>query len=521
MKSKTKPATSLGFRLSVGYAALVAAIVTIFGVVLFLGMQRVLGTEIDQRLKLRSDQVQLVLWPSPDAPQLEDLSAAKLDLSPLADLDAPGLYVQLRDLQGNVLASSASLGVAILPMSPTQFQLALKNQPAYGTFSIDRRAVRTLTVPIIVQGQPAAILQVAESRQPLEQALVDLKLLLILFALAVCGGVGVLGWVVTRHGLSPLNSMAGQAAAIARRRDFAQQLEVPEHTAEVQQLATTINELLRTVEEVLRHHREFIADTSHELRNPLLAIRGNLELLSLVEDDASREECVREALQQADRMSRLVSDILSLAQVESGLLIEPQLFDLRELVGRAVHSFDQRIADRRFSVVGEGYIQVMADAGRLEQVLTNLLDNAVRHTAQGGSISVALAVGPGLVAMTVTDDGEGIAPRHLARIFDRFYRVGGDLSESSPRLGFGLPIVRHIVERHGGWVTVNSTQGEGSEFTVWLPLPAFHDSDVASERERPRAQGSGVAVGVQPETPRRVILGDLSRGRTGPSAPLH
>ncbi|MFI5268615.1 MAG: sensor histidine kinase, partial [Chloroflexota bacterium] len=187
------------------------------------------------------------------------------------------------------------------------------------------------------------------------------------------------------------------------------------------------------------------------------------------------------ARQQVERMSRLIADLLSLAQIEAGLLIESKPMDLSQLVARTVRSFELRVKDRRFVVEQPESIELVADEGRIEQVLVNLLDNAVRHTGTNGAIIVRVSSGNGMASLTVADDGEGIAPEHLPHLFDRFYRIGA--GEHSLRMGFGLPIVKRLVEGHGGRVSVESQPGRGTELTVLLPLAgATNPGDSASCR---------------------------------------
>jgi len=440
-----------------------------FGVLLFFGLQRALLNEMDKRLAVRADQLQALLRPEADTSGSSRLPSGTIDLSAVTNLDDPVVYVQVRDLNGQLLASSGNLGGNVLPLSADAVShINATGQTSIRDFDVGNQHLRSLATGLDVEGKPVAILQVAESRRPLDQTLGDLRLLLILLGVAACGGAGLLGWAITRRGLRPLNAVAQQASSIAHSREFEQRVEAPGSVAEVDLLAGTINELLTTIDGVLRRHREFLADTSHELRNPLLAVRGNLELLDMVDDPEAREECVREARQQVERMSRLVNDLLSLAQIEAGLLLEPKPIDLSKTVLRTVRPFQRRVLDRTFTVQQPGPIPLVADEGRLEQVLVNLLDNAVRHTRAGGHISVEVGTGNGQACISVSDDGEGIAPEHLPHLFDRFYKVGA--GNHSLRMGFGLPIVKRVVEGHGGSVTVESQPGQGTRFTVALPL---------------------------------------------------
>jgi signal transduction histidine kinase len=254
--------------------------------------------------------------------------------------------------------------------------------------------------------------------------------------------------------------------AIARQRAFDRRLGLGPRHDEVGQIANTIDHLLLTVEETLHSHRQFVADTSHELRNPLLAIHTNLELLDRVNDPADRAECVREAREQVERMSRLVADLIVLARTDAGELVERRPVALRPLVERVACEARRHATGHRVCVERAADVVVQGDAHRLTQILTNLVDNATRHTPSGGTIRLGLNREDGWVCVYVSDSGEGIPPEHLPHLFNRFYQV----DRAGGGVGLGLSIVKHLAEAHGGRVEVESEPGRGSCFTVWLPV---------------------------------------------------
>ncbi|MBI4499496.1 MAG: HAMP domain-containing protein [Chloroflexi bacterium] len=462
---------SLRLRLTLTYSAFVGLTIAVFGLVLYTTMSQNLEAEMDQRLQIRADQVQLTIWPGTDSLTPEDLTSAKLDLSPLADLDAPGLYVQVLDRAGQVLATSESLRGAVLPTHPASLAAALEGKRVFSDITVgEGRGMRMLSVPIVVESRVVGVLEVGQSRRPLQDTISDLRTLLLLLGAATLAIAGVGGWLVARHGLLPLRAISQQAADIAAQRDFRQRLHLAERRDEVGQLARTIDKLLETVQDTLRWHREFVADTSHELRNPLLALRTNLELIDRVADAEARAECVREARQQIERMSRLVSDLLLLAQVEAGQVIERRPVALRPLIESVARDAAQRADGQQVQIAGAEPLEILGDEGRLTQVLTNLVNNALRHTPPGGTITLRLGREDGWAYLAVADSGEGIAPEHLPHIFERFYRVEKPGARAGHGTGLGLAIVKHLAEAHGGWVTAESELGRGSCFTVWLPL---------------------------------------------------
>jgi signal transduction histidine kinase len=479
---------SLRLRLTLAYSLLVALLLSVFGTVLYVSMRQNLEAEMDRRLQVRAAQVELTIWPGTRSLTADDLTAAKLDLSPLDDLDAPGLFVQVLDRDGVVIASSESLRGATLPVDPRGHAAALAGKRALGDVVVEQGGtVRTLSVPITVGSNVVGVLEVGQSREPLQETMRGLRELLVLLGLAALVIAGLVGWLVAHRGLRALETISAEAASIAAQRDFSRRLRAGPRPDEVGQLARTIDTLLATVEETLRTHREFVADTSHELRNPLLAIRTNLELLERVTDREERAECRREAREQIERMSRLVADLLLLARVEAGQLVEPRPVRLSALLERVAREGAERATGQRVRLGAVEPLECLGDEGRLIQILSNLVDNGLHHTPPGGSVTLGAQQQNGWARLTVQDSGEGIAPEHLPHVFERFYRADQTRARASGGTGLGLAIVKHLAEAHGGWVTAESAPGAGSCFSVWLPLRSDTPSVSVPATSPPRA----------------------------------
>jgi signal transduction histidine kinase len=229
---------------------------------------------------------------------------------------------------------------------------------------------------------------------------------------------------------------------------------------------------LRRLESV---RRDFVANVSHELRTPLTSISGYAETLL---DDRPDPDTARRFLEvilaNARRMHHLVSDLLELSRVESGRWQPaPAPVDPAELAREVWDSLGNRAGESGVTLrttVPAG-LRVFADADALRQVLTNLIDNALRYTAAGGEITVRAAPEEGAVRLSVSDTGVGIAPEHLDRVFERFYRADPSRTRAEGGTGLGLSIVRHLVESHGGRVWADSVLGQGTSITCWFPGP--------------------------------------------------
>ncbi len=462
--------TSLRFRLTLTYSALVALILGVFSIILLVSMREALEAEMDRRLQVRASQVQLTIWPGTTSLSAQDLTSANLDLGPLASLNAPNLYVQVVSRDGRVIAASDNLRGEVLPIDSPSLASALLGRDLLSDVWTDDGVIRTLNMPISVDGNVVGVLQVGQSRQSLQETMARLQTLVQLIGFGSLLVSGLVGWLVAHRGLRSLAVMSGRAEAITKKRDFSQRLQLGERRDEVGNLARTIDHLLATIDDTLQVHREFVADTSHELRNPLLAIRTNLDLLDKVEDPSAIAECVSEARQQVDRMSRLVADLLLLARVDVGEVIERQPVPLHQLIEHARQEAERRSNGQEITITQSEPVEVLGDANRLAQVLTNLIDNALKHTPPAGTISLEVERVDDWARVAVADTGVGIADEDLPRVFDRFFRAGPGRKSADGGTGLGLAIVKHLTEAHGGRVTAESQLGVGSRFTAWLPI---------------------------------------------------
>jgi two-component system phosphate regulon sensor histidine kinase PhoR len=232
--------------------------------------------------------------------------------------------------------------------------------------------------------------------------------------------------------------------------------------------------LLRDITEwkrLERIKRDFVVNASHELRTPLTAIRGYAETLEEETAPPQREHAAV-IRRHADRLARLVEDLLALAELEErGPRLETAPLDLGELARSSAALFGQAARDKGLALRVEGPdfpVRVQADRFRMEQVVINLLDNAIKYTERGEVVLSIVRDGEG-VRLAVRDTGPGIPPEHLPRLFERFYVVDKSRSRTMGGTGLGLAIVKHIVQLHGGTVTVESVPGQGSTFQVTLP----------------------------------------------------
>ena len=316
---------------------------------------------------------------------------------------------------------------------------------------------------------------------------------LLLGAGAVLVAAGLAAWLAGTRALSPLRGIVSAAARVAEEGDFSRRLPEDPRDPEVARLTATFNRLIQRVDEVLVAQRQFVADTSHELKTPLTTINGNLEVVEQAPSAEERNEILRETRQEVRRMARLVRDLLVLAEVG-----EPGGRERRPVrLDQLTHAVVGRVAGGRASrvrVVAEPVV-VSGDEDRLGQVVGNLLQNALRYASTApGAVQVRVARGPAEARLVVEDDGPGLPADALERVFDRFYRVDRARSRAQGGTGLGLAIVRHITETHGGRVWAENRPGGGARFCVRLPA----ERSWLDNGSHPRAASPGATEVVQP-----------------------
>ncbi|HZT80656.1 MAG TPA: ATP-binding protein, partial [Gemmataceae bacterium] len=288
-------------------------------------------------------------------------------------------------------------------------------------------------------------------------------------ALALCGG---LGYLLARKSLAPVGQLHRLTAEITADR-LDRRLPVANPGDELGRLADTINAMIARLERSFAEVRRFTADASHELRTPLTAIRTETEVaLQRPMEAAEYQHLLGSILEECERLTHLTEQLLALSREDAGAAAavrEPvDLAALAVGVAEALRPLAEA-KGLRLTAAGDGPLFVCGDPARLRQVLVNLLDNAIKHTPEGGSVAAEWRRAGGEAVVTVRDTGVGIPAEHLPHVFERFYRVDRARSRAEGGTGLGLSIVRSIVTAHGGRVELTSAPGHGTTCTVHLP----------------------------------------------------
>jgi signal transduction histidine kinase len=346
----------------------------------------------------------------------------------------------------------------------------------FETADVSGQDLRLLVEPVPAS-RGGGTLVMARSLMEVEQTQSHLRVVLGLGVIGALVLAGVIGWGLATVALQPIDRLTQAAHEIGEAQDFSRRVPYHGPRDEVGRLAGTFNEMLgrlqasyARIQRALEAQRRFVADASHELRTPLTTIRGNVELLELDDESESieRREALHDIAGEAERMSRLVTDLLALARADAGLHIQRGPVELRPLVEAVCRQVRRTSADIDVELEPIPDVTVSGSADHLKQLLLILLDNARKYSPPGGAIRVQGEASSGWLRLSVSDNGPGIPIEDQERIFDRFYRL--DASRHGEGSGLGLAIARWIASEHDGTLTVKSAPGEGSTFAITIPL---------------------------------------------------
>ncbi len=350
----------------------------------------------------------------------------------------------------------------------------------YTSWSTFRREILVLVIPRLGGIQ---LLRSEQLRQILKDDFLPtfFRAGLVAFVLAILFAAWMGSWIT-----APLKKIEVASKAVAGG-EF-QQIPV-EGPDEVKALAGSYNEMVQRVQSTQQSQRDFVANVSHELKTPLTSIQGFSQAIQ--DGTVNSEQALQKAAgiinTEADRMYRLVVDLLDLARFDAGTISLDQTFlDLKKLL---THVTEQLIpqasrAQVHLKLDVESNPTCIGDNDRLAQVFTNLVDNAIRHTPPEGIVRVNAWSESGLARIQIMDSGEGIQEGHLPRIFERFYKIDKSRkNDGEPGTGLGLAIAQQIINAHDGWLSVESTVGVGSIFEVVIPVVKPDDSTVSVKHE--------------------------------------
>jgi two-component system OmpR family sensor kinase len=462
---------SIQLRLTLLYTAILAATLVAFGALLYTYQARETLEIEKQALIAAGERMARVPLgrpvPAPSEPPAE-----------FADR-----YLVRRSPDGEEILDVRAPDDRILPFGNEALQAAQKGETWMEVATVDGERLLIYTVPIVVEGQLAEILQTGHSLATRDAGLRALGTGLLVGGLAAILVAFGLGWVLAGMAMRPIQRLTDTAQAIGAEHDFSRRVAHTGPDDEVGRLAKTLNAMLselqaayQQVEQALEMQRRFVADVSHELRTPLTTLSGNVELLRREPPISAedRTEVLADMSSESKRLIRLVNDLLTLARADARQPLQSEPVQIGRVVEDVCRQARLRAPDRVITCNALLDVAVSGQADALKQVLLILLDNAIKHT--DGAITVATRVADERVIVSIHDTGPGIEPELLPRIFERFsrgktMRADGRIA-ADEGIGLGLAIAKELVAAQSGTLTVESQVGQGSVFTVTLPQAA-------------------------------------------------
>ena len=460
--------------LALAYTAILSVVLTAVGIGFHYALVRQLDAAHAEALDDKSRALHRYLQFKDGMPVLVFDTADADEAAFVADATR---YYQVYDAKsGRLLAQSAGMKAVGLRYAPAEVAEFVA-QPGARDIETDSGRLRVASALLRPGPDETYLVQVGEPLAPIESALVgfDRSLWLrIIAALAVAALVG--RWLAGRA-LAPMSRLAAASRAIDIR-NLSDRLEMRGTGDELDQVADAFNQALARVETSVGEMRQFSTALAHELRTPIAILRGEaeFELAHPVNADERRERLASQ-IDEYDRLTRLINQILTLARADGG---EIRLSLAPVALGSLATSVTEQIepvASARGVVMTSEVsddVTVQGDASWLERLLLILLDNAIKFTPAGGRVTVRVASAGAHAQLTVADTGIGIPPEAIPRVFERFYRVESPQSRLTPGAGLGLALAQWIAKRHDARIDVNSRPGAGTTFVVTFRVPPVH-----------------------------------------------
>ncbi len=467
---------SLRFRITAWYAGLLAGALLIFGVSVYLGLERYLYWNLQRTLTAESRTIGTQLLSQHPFKRTNWLETE------IEEAYAPAVNSHfIRVIQQGVGVVYVSGPPKDGSFDPTQVPLPNIDQESSRKIRIEGRR-------LLIEGQgfttPDGTRFIVESGAPYQQIEVVLHGLLLTFAFympfIIFVAVGSGYWLM-RRSLQPVDEITRRAEGITST-NLSERLPVIETGDELERLSISLNRMIERLDDAFQHINRFSADASHELRTPLTILQLELEGIAQSHISPTLTDQIGSALEETHRMSHIVESLLAISRLDAGeAKMEMTRLDLGQLAAATTDQMrllaEEKSIRLTSTVASEVYIE--ADRSHLQQVVVNLVANAIKYTQEGGEVEMRVCRKASAAVLEVADNGAGIPDYALPHVFERFYRADKARSRESGGAGLGLAIVKAICTAHGAELNVSSKEGMGSVFTVELPLLDLSANDEA------------------------------------------
>jgi len=480
---------SLRFKLTLWYVFILGILLIAFSGFLYFTLSKSLYRGVDNKLRSLAE-----LIASESTSPLSKFGFGNIDqtLEASMNLRPVGKFIQVLDETGGIDRKSDNLKNVQLPISLNALKNASMGLVTFETNrSIGNTPLRIVTLPVAEKDHTMRIVQVASSLEAVEDTMNTLLLILIITVPSALIMASLGGQFLAHKALKPVNQIT-QTARMITSQNLNQRIPPPKVKDEIARLAETFNEMITRLDQSFRQIKQFSSDASHELKTPLTILRGEVEVTLRKERTFSEyQRILRSNLEEVDRMTQIVDDLLLLSRADNGeIQLSQKEMDLSEILRELTVQTHILARSKNLSLqtfLPEERVAILGDPLRIRELLLNLIENAIKYTEEGGGITIHLSKDGvtssgkdaeerlevkknGLAEIKVTDTGIGIAKEDQGRIFDRFFRVDKARSREQGGSGLGLSICKWIVEAHQGKISVESEIGRGSSFIVQLPL---------------------------------------------------
>jgi heavy metal sensor kinase len=453
------------------YAGLLALVFLCFGAYTYWGFRQFLAREMELSVERRAHQIAVItLERSPNHPPAYIENQIKNWYAP----ELNERVIRITDAQGKIFYASPNVDLLVDHLSGITPRSTGVGAPVFRKETgRDGETLQVVALNCRLQDGTVYTVEVGAPVTEMATALHDLLITLafgfpVFIGLSIAGGYFLLG-----RALRPVNEIVSAAERITYK-NLSHRLPVPQTGDEFERISVELNRMITRLDEAFQIATRFSTDASHELRTPLTIIRGELEIfVKNPELSAESSQLAADILEEVERLSRIVEGLLLVSRLEAGeAQMKFEVIDLGEMVSSVAAQMELLSEHKSLTLTREisPRVIVEGDESRLKQVTVNLLDNAIKYTPSGGSIVLRVFADAGHAVLEIIDTGIGIEPAALPHVFDRFFRAEQVKAARMEGTGLGLSIVQSITEAHGGSVSVQSGENEGTRVRVELPL---------------------------------------------------
>jgi len=461
---------TFSIRLTIWYSLMLLVALAIFGTLTYLFIARQLYDEQYANLAENAEQISEIMRLSNTRLDIEYLNKESDEFN----LNETGIFFEIRDDSGESIFKSRNFPLSlptILPQLAKNDRLTIRDRSgaAYNLYITSANLASNNS-----SDRQVYYLYVGQSIIYVEKILRRIRILLLILCPIILALASLGGWHLARRSLGPVVAITQTARDISMHH-LDKRLPEPDQHDELSQLVQTFNEMINRIQNGVRQIQQFTADASHELRTPLTIMRGEIEVaLRKPRSDKEYQQVLKSGLQELQWMEKIVNELLLLSRADaSEIKLNQKKIVLNTLLNEIVQSQQALARSRGLSLHFKNPRQAIVsfiDADKVRQMVINIIDNAIKYTAPGGTILVQLYQEENHVLLQFKDTGIGIASKDLPFVFDRFYRVNKARSRQQHSSGLGLAICRWIAEAHQGKIHIESQLGKGTTVTVWLPV---------------------------------------------------